>query len=312
MKGESMSVNTNDLHVSQNDVKFIDIEKVIAGKSQRLARILPRFILRYLRRILHEDSLNRFLNEHKDVYGLKFTDAILAHFGVSLMVYGLSNLKTNERVIIAANHPLGGLDGVTIMNVAGRVWPDIIFPVNDLLLHLPNLRDYFIPVNKHGGNPKEAVRMFDEMMASDKTILYFPAGLVSRKKKGKIADLEWKKTFVSKAKKHSRKIIPVYIEGKNSKFFYNLANLRKFLKIKTNIEMLYLVDEMYKQYDQDIKVFIGSAVSFDDLPQGMNDEQIAGYIKNLAYDLPTSPLFSPEEVLRLEFKNNESQPCSQS
>jgi 1-acyl-sn-glycerol-3-phosphate acyltransferase len=274
--------------------------------------MLPRFILRYLRRILHEDSINRFLNEHKDVYGLKFIDAILAHFGVRLMVYGLANLQTNDRVIIAANHPLGGLDGVAIMNVAGRVRPDIIFPVNDLLLHLPNLRDYFIPVNKHGGNPKEAVRMFDEMMASDKTILYFPAGLVSRRKKGKIADLEWKKTFVSKAKKHSRKIIPVYIEGKNSKFFYNLANLRKFLKIKTNIEMLYLVDEMYKQYDQDIKIFIGSAVSFDDLPQGMNDEQIAGYIKKLVYDLPTSPQFSPEEMFRIEFKNNESQPCSQS
>jgi len=305
-----MSGNKHDLHSKQDDVKIIDIEKVIAGKSQRLARLLPRFILRYLKRILHEDSINRLLIDHKDVIGLQFTDSILTHFGLRIMVHGLSNIENDERLIIASNHPLGGLDGVALMNVVGRVRPNLIFPVNDLLLYLTNLKDYLIPINKHGGNPKSAVKMFDDMMASDKTILYFPAGLVSRKKKKKIVDLKWKKTFVTKAKKHSRKIVPVYIDGKNSNFFYNLANLRKFLKIKSNIEMLYLVDETYKHYNQDINIFIGPPISFDDSLQGLNDEQIAEHIKKMVYDLPASPQFKTDEMLRIDFKNNEFQPCS--
>ncbi len=306
-----MSVQSSDLQTKQDDVRFIDIENVIAGKSKRLARLLPRFILRYLKRIIHEDSINRFLNDHRHVVGLPFTQAILQHFGVKLLVHGLSNLKNNHRLLIAANHPLGGLDGVALMNVVGSVRPDIIFPVNDLLLHLPNLRDLFIPVNKHGGNPKEAVRMFDEMMASDKTILYFPAGLVSRKKKGKITDLEWKKTFVSKAKKHNRKIVPVYIEGKNSKFFYNLANLRKVLRIKTNIEMLYLVDEMYKQYDREIRIYIGNPVSLSEFQPGMSDEQMAFSIRSMVYNLAADPQFEQDELLTFDFKITEPVTCSQ-
>jgi putative hemolysin len=140
------------------------------------------------------------------------------------------------------------------------------------------------------------------MMASDKTVLFFPAGLVSRKRKGVIADLPWKKTFISKARKHKRKIVPVYIDGQNSKFFYNLANLRKRLGMKTNIEMLYLVDEMYNQYDKEVNVFIGKPLSFEDLPKDKNDDELAEYIRSLIYTLPEMDIFSSENRQQIEFK----------
>ncbi len=286
----------------EKNKKLIDIRGLIASKNPRLAKWIPGFIIRYLKRILHEDTINWHLNEYKDAMGLDFVHATLHHFGGKLMVCGLENLDTNDRLLIASNHPLGGLDGLSLMASVGLKKTNLVFPVNDLLLNLPNLKDWFIPVNKHGTNPKEAVKMLDDVMASEKTILFFPAGLVSRKKKGKISDLEWKKTFVQKAKKHNRKIVPVYIDGQNSKFFYNLANLRKFFRIKTNIEMLYLVDEMYKQYNKDITVYVGKPLDVKDLPAGMNDGQLAEHIKSIVYELPHSGEFDLKNKHIVEYK----------
>jgi len=282
--------------------KLIDVEKLIAGKSPRLARLLPRFVIRYLKRIIHEDIINKHLHDHRDYYGLDFVNASLDHFGVRLIVHGLEHLDTEDRILVAANHPLGGLDGLGLMAAVGLKKPDLVFPVNDLLLYLPNLRDWFVPVNKHGTHPKEAVKFLEEVMASEKTVLYFPAGLVSRRRRGIIADLEWKKTFVTKAKKYKRKIVPVYIDGENSKFFYNLANLRKFLRIKTNIEMLYLVDEMYKQYNKEINIFIGKPMQNNDLPAGMKDEELASHIRSLVYNLPFSSMFDDHNKHVVHYK----------
>jgi 1-acyl-sn-glycerol-3-phosphate acyltransferase len=292
-------------HSDNSDIqynKLIDVQKVIAGKNPRLARLLPRFVIRYLKKIIHEDVINKHLHDHRNYYGLDFVYASLEHFGVRLIVHGLEHLDMEDRILVASNHPLGGLDGLGLMAAVGLKKPDLVFPVNDLLLSLPNLRDWFIPVNKHGSHPKDAVKLFEEVMASDKTVLFFPAGLVSRRRKGIIADLEWKKTFVTKAKKFNRKIIPVYIDGENSKFFYNLANLRKLLRIKTNIEMLYLVDEMYKQYNKEMNIFIGKPLQDRDLPAGMKDEELASYIRSLVYTLPSSDMFHDQNKHIVHYK----------
>ncbi len=290
-----------------NNEKFIDIERIFASKNSRIIKLLPRFVIRYLRKIIHEESLNMHLEKYKDVYGLDFINATLQHFGVKISIHGIDHIRTDEKLLIASNHPLGGLDGMALMSAVGQVNRNLIFPVNDLLLNVKNLRDMFIPINKHGSNPRVAVKLLDEMLISDKIVLYFPAGLVSRKRKGKICDLEWKKTFVTKSRKFKRKIVPVYINGENSKFFYNLANFRKLLGIKANIEMLYLVNEMYNQYNKEINIYFGQPLSFEDLPKDMNDEELAAYIKNIAYKLPHEAAKSDDYIKqKLIFKLNSS------
>jgi len=274
----------NNITKQKND-KFIDIESIISSKNPKLLKIIPDILMKYIKKILHVDSINNFLNEQKGVNGIDFVKATLRHFGVKIEIYGLENLNTNDKLVIVANHPLGGLDGLCIMLSTSLIKQDIIFPANDILLNLPNLQNIFIPINKHGKNSRESIEYLDKMFASEKTILYFPAGLVSRKQNGIIADLEWKKTFVSKSKKHERKIIPVYINGQNSKFFYNLANLRKFFHIKANLEMFYLVNEMYKQYNKTISIYFGEPININEIPQKMNDNEIANYIKSIVYEL---------------------------
>lgn len=263
---------------------FVDLERVIGGKSPRLLRLIPGFILRYLKRVIHQDRINDNLQKLRDYQGLEFIDEVLREFGVKIVVEGLSNVPREGRGLVIANHPLGGLDGMALMQVVGSVRKDIVFPVNDLLMHIPNVRGLFIPINKHGSNAAN-VKVFDETFASDKLVLYFPAGLCSRKQKGRILDLEWKKGIVTRARRYHRDIIPVHISGRNSNFFYNLANFRTTVGLKTNIEMLYLVDEMVKQKDKEIRITFGKPIPYAVFGRSHKDSEWADLLRDHTYRL---------------------------
>ncbi len=269
---------------NQNQEDFLDLDRIIGAKNPRLLRILPRFILNYLKKITHQDELNEIVRNGRDHYGLDFVDSALRGFGVKITYRGIENIPDEGRIIIASNHPLGGLDGMALIWVVGKIHKDIVFPVNDLLMNVPNLKPLFIPINKHGSNAGN-VKIIDDTYASDKTMLYFPAGLCSRKQKGEICDLEWKKSFISKARAHKRDIIPCFINGRNSNWFYNLAKFRSFLGLKVNIEMLYLVDEMFRQRGKEIVITFGKPIPWSHFDRQKTDLEWAQKLKNHVYNL---------------------------
>jgi len=270
--------------IGQSGKFRLDLDQVIGNKNPGLLKILPRFVLDYLKKVIHQDDLNGILTRHASLYDLDFLDAVLKDFGVKIIYNGLENIPVQGRWIVAANHPLGGLDGMALMWVMGKIRKDIVFPVNDLLLNIPNLKGLFIPVNKHGSNAGNA-KLIDETFASDKAMLFFPAGLCSRKQNGLICDLEWKKSFISKAKRHKRDVIPCYINGRNSNWFYNLARLRAMLGVKANIEMLYLVDEMFGQRDKEIVITFGKPISYTIFDKQNSDLVWAQKLKAHIYNL---------------------------
>lgn len=262
----------------------IDIDKVLEAKSPRLKRILPRFVINYLKRIVHQDDINQFILKTTHIQGMPYADAIIEKFGASVDLYGLENIPDSGRFVFASNHPLGGLDGMAFLYGVEQKFQNVKFPVNDILLYIRNFKDIFLPVNKVGTTGRRAAQLMEEAFASDNQILMFPAGLCSRKRDGKIADLDWKKGFVTKAIQYERDIIPVHITGRNSDFFYNLSNIRTKLGIKANIEMLYLVDEMYKQQGQHVDVHFGKPIDYRTLV-GKNPVEVAQAIKETAYSL---------------------------
>lgn len=287
--------------------RLIDIESLFASKNPKLLRVIPKFILSYLKRITHQEEVNGYIYRHRDKIGLPFVDAILTEFGVNVEIIdkrsvllpgtgitgpGQHMIPSQGRFIVASNHPLGGLDGMALMLALGKIRSDIVFPVNDLLMNVPGLLSLFIPINKHGRNTENA-RLIDETFASGKVILYFPAGLVSRKQRINgsyvIRDLEWKNTFIKKAKKYQRDIIPVFIEGRNSDWFYNLAMWRKRLGIKANIEMLFLVDEMVKQFNKTITIMVGDPISFSTFDKSKTDAEWATWVQEKVYDIRSLP-----------------------
>lgn len=273
--------NTKDTEIIQ-----IDVEGILKSKNPRLLKLLPGFVIRYLKRIIHQDVMNKFLLENNEVYDVDFANKVIELFNTKIVIVGEENIPKDGNPIIVSNHPLGGLDGIVLISTMGKYRNDLVFPVNDLLLFLRNLNGIFLPINKHGRNPSEAVRIFDQAFASKtNALLYFPAGMCSRKIKGKIVDLEWKKTVITKAKKYQRDIIPIYFEGRNRNFFYNLSNIRKFFGIKANIEMLYLADEMFHQYNKTFTIHIGKPIPAETFTREKTDIQWAEWLKNKVYKL---------------------------
>jgi 1-acyl-sn-glycerol-3-phosphate acyltransferase len=263
----------------------IDVRGVLKSKNPALAKAIPSFVINYLKRIIHQDDINDILKNHGHLKDAEFIKATLGTLGIEYRVYGKENIPSAGRYIFVSNHPLGGLDGLVFMNELSKYFPDIKFPVNDILMNIENLSGIFMPVNKHGAQGKEAIRHLEEAYASDCQILYFPAGLCSRKKRGVIRDLVWHKSFVSKAVQHKRDIVPVYFSGRNSSFFYNLANLRKLLGIKANIEMLYLPDEMFSQKGKKISLAFGKPISWQTFDHTKTPSEWAEWVKSRSYEL---------------------------
>jgi putative hemolysin len=264
----------------------IDLDKTVSDKSPKLYRMLPRFVMNYLKRIIRQDDVNEILTLYGNEFcGLAFNRKVLEHLNIGYSIEGRENLPPADgRYIFVSNHPLGALDGIVLMDFIGEYYGKIQFVVNDILMYLTPLRELFVPVNKHGRQSADYVQLIDELYASNKQVLYFPAGLCSRKIKGKITDLEWKKSFVTKAVKYERDIVPLYFDGRNSNFFYNLANLRKLVGIKANLEMLYLSDEFFRKKNANFTIKAGEPVSYRRLAE-LGTKQSIEYIREKVYGL---------------------------
>ncbi len=202
--------------------EFINVEKILKTKAPSLYKKMPRFLVRYFTKVLHQDEVNSDLQKISDLVGVPKFHKHLAINNIEIDYHGKENVPSDGRFIFVSNHPFGGPDGIMIVSAVGKMFPKTKLMVNDLLMYLPDIEDVFIPINRFGRNKHEYVDTLEKSMNSDYQIIIFPAGLVSRKIKGKIVDLEWKKSFVSYAKRYQRDIIPVFISGQNSNFFYRL------------------------------------------------------------------------------------------
>jgi putative hemolysin len=270
---------------AKKDKMFLDVEKVLFSKNPSLARVVPRFFVSYLKRIVHQNDLNSFLTDYENSHDVELVGEFLKRLQITYKVHGEENLPSRGRYIFVSNHPLGGLDGVVFIYEVARFFPDLKFPVNDILTYIENLSGIFLPINKHGGQARDAAKLIEDTYASDSQILYFPAGLCSRKNKGVIADLDWHKSFITKAIQHKRDVIPAYFSGRNSNFFYNLANLRKRLGIKANIEMLYLPDEMFRQKGKEIHLVFGKPIPWQTFDKSKTAPEWASWVKSESYKL---------------------------
>lgn len=281
-----MNSYTTSTSTTEKFTKTIDSEELIRSKNPKLLKFLPRFLLNYIKRIIHEDEINAFLFEHRADDGFAFSTAVVNYFNVKVQIEGLENIPKSGGAVFASNHPLGGFDAMVILDSIHHVRSDVKFIVNDILLHLKNLKPLFVGVNKHGKNSVKMLNDIDEAYASEQAIFIYPAGLVSRKNDaGEIVDLEWKKSFITKAKKHQRNIVPLFVSGKNSNRFYNLARWRTKLGIKANIEMFFLADEMFRQRNKTITVIFGKPIPFATFTSEKSDLEWAQEVKKEVYQL---------------------------
>jgi len=274
----------------RNQQFYIDIQEILLTKAPQTAKKTPSFLLKMLSRLIHQEEINQLLKENEGATGVDFMNRLVDFFHFRIEVAGEDNLPdTGVRCLFASNHPLGGADGICLASFLGNRYNQRIkYIVNDLLYFIQPLQSIFVPVNKHGGQGRGAATLLKDAFASDDQILTFPAGLCSRKIKGRIYDLEWKKMLVVKAVEYQRDIVPVYFEAKNSGFFYWIANLRQRLKIKFNIEMLFLPHELFRVKRMKKTVFtirFGKPVPWQTFDSSKSSQQWTDWVKQTVYDL---------------------------
>ena len=269
--------------------RTIDLDRIIREKMGTKARYVPSVAVRWLKHIIHQDEMNRFLWESRDKKGTEWLEECTRYLDMTLDIEGLENLpdKNDGRLYtFVSNHPLGGVDGVALGAIIGRHYDGRFrYLVNDLLMNLPGLAPLCIPINKTGKQSRSFPEMVEAGFSGDNHILMFPAGICSRKIDGQIHDLPWKKTFITKSVETKRDIVPIHFGGRNSDFFYGLANVCKALHIKFNIAMLFLVDEMYKNVHKSFRVAIGKPIPWQTFDKSKTAMEWAKYVQDMVYRL---------------------------
>lgn len=263
----------------------LDIEQVIKAKGGEKAKRIPKFVINWFKKFIHQDFINAYLKE--GYVGVEFCEHALEYLGVEIEVVGRENLpKDGKKYTFVSNHPLGAIDGVTLGAVIGREYDgNIKYLMNDLLMNLKGMAPLGIPINKLGGQARNLPRLISEVYESDCQMLVFPAGLCSRKIDGKIQDIEWGKNFVKKSRDTGRDIVPIHFEGENSKRFYRIATWQKRLGLKFNIAMMLLPDEMYRSKGRKYKITIGKPIELSSLDKSKSDFEWAQEIRKHVYEL---------------------------
>ena len=267
-----------------------DLRAILREKAPKVH--VPDFLIRYLERIVHVKQMNAFLRKYPDLEGYAFIRRVLdEELCCTASIEGIENIPTDGKpVIFASNHPLGGLDGMIIAQMiheSRKEKRELKVIVNELLMFIKPIAGLWAPVNKTGSLSKEQVLQQQAMWESETDVLTFPAGACSRLQRINhtwlIQDLEWQKNFIQRAREYQRDIVPIYFEGQNSRFFYALAYIRKLLHIPINIEMLYLVDEMYGARGKHFRVHVLPPIPYTTFDNSKTPKQWAQYVKSIVY-----------------------------
>ena len=269
--------------------KTIDLDLILKSKMGPKAKFVPRPLVSWLKRIVHQDEVNRFLWESRHLSGTEWLEECVRYLDMTLQIEGAENLPAKDDgklYTFVSNHPLGGADGVALGSIIGRHYDSRFrYLVNDLLMNLPGLAPVCIPINKTGSQSRSFPQMVEDGFKSDNHILMFPAGICSRRIGGTIQDITWKKTFITKSVEYQRDVVPIHFSGSNSDFFYKLASFSdKYVK-KINIAMLFLVDEMYKNVHKSFRVTIGKPIPWQTFDKNKSAAAWAQEVRARVYEL---------------------------
>lgn len=275
----------------------LDIEQILKARLPKSKeKFVPGFVYSLLAKVIHQKELNEMLRDGYPSQGSEFAQKVLDFLKIQVDVKGVENLpEAGTRTVFASNHPLGGLDGITLIAVLGKHYGDenIRFMVNDLLMNVEPLSNVFLPINKYGSQARDAAKAINREYESDRQMVVFPAGLVSRLQPGgEVADLQWQKAFVAKAIEYGRDIVPVRFVALNRGRFYRLAKLRKTLGIKVNLEQATLPAELCAARGSHFRIIFGKPIRCSELKKSRNPfPKIAARIRDIVYSLK-----SPEKI----------------
>lgn len=270
---------------------LLDLNEILGPK---MSAKLPGFVKRFLARRLHIKQINDCIMKAEHYAGAGFFDEALDYIGITYKVRGEENLDLSKKYLFACNHPLGGPEALIIGSIFRKIYGDgFMVPSNQILYNMKPLQEFFVPVSVGGRQGRGIAEKIAGMFESDRQVLVFPAGLCAKSIKGVVTEMPWKKMFITQSRKYERDVVPVHISGHNSKWYFFLSWLSRTLKLKFNIGMLYLVDELFKQAGKEFVITFGKPLSYESFDSSKTDLQWADEVKNIVKNLASDNGCSP-------------------
>lgn len=246
---------------------MLDTEQLVAERLPQLHRYqwLQKPVTKVLSKLLHEQDIESFGERYPHLQGLEFVEHVLDFFQFRYQHcdHELDNIPTQGRVIIIANHPIGSLDGLALLQLVSRVRSDVKIVANSWLQAVQPLQSLFVAVDVLGSRAQRAqVEAMQQWLADDGALIIFPAGEVSRMTPVGVRDGQWRSGFVKLAQRTQAPVVPVHINAHNSLWFYGASMVYKPLAT------MMLVQEMFRQQANQLSFTIGEAVAAKDLLGG--------------------------------------------
>jgi putative hemolysin len=268
-----------------SDIKYIDVKKVIGQSDSNLLKRLPSVVVKLLTKLVQQDPINHIINKYSNDIGINFLPKVIEEFNLNLEIVGIENLPENGKCFFVANHPFGIIDGLVLTRIVSRKYGSVKGIANEGFMMVPQLRPLVAAVNVFDHSPREYIEALEEVYNDNVPISHFPSGEVSRRYKGKIQDTIWQKSFITKAVSSKRDVVPLFFYGRNSNLFYMVYMTRRFLGIKTNIELILLPLEMLRKRNKTIKVKIGKPISYEMFDKSNTPLEWAQKIRAQVYNL---------------------------
>jgi putative hemolysin len=261
---------------------MISIQREIQAKYPTLDK---KAFIDFLKKVIHEDKINAFLEENSHLTGFEFVDAILEHFNFDVVISQnqIQNIPTSGSVVIIANHPLGALDGLMLLKTIGNIRKDVKIVANDFLSQFKQLDSLLLKVNNFNSTQtKEDIKAIHDELKSGHAVIIFPCGEVSRAGLKGIEDTKWYKGFLTFALNSKSPILPIHIKAKNSWLFYTVSAINK--KIST----LLLSNEMFNKQNKKAIITIGELVPYESIPQNIKKKELVNIFKKHLYAISKS------------------------
>ena len=265
---------------------MIDIQKEIEKKFPNMDKkenFLKKSLFKIAKKIVHEDSINQFLTQNSHLKGFEFVDAVLDYFDFDYTVSSsdLQNIPTSGKVVIIANHPLGGLDALCLLRLISQVRKDVKIVANDFLAGFEALHSLLIPIDNYKlRQSKNDIKKIYEALNNEEAIIIFPAGEVSRATAKGIKDPVWNKGFLNFAQNTNSPILPIFLDAKNSKTFYTISVINK------TFSTLLLSHEMFNKKSKRIGMKVGQIIPNENVaPKGIDKKFLLNLYRKHLYSL---------------------------
>jgi 1-acyl-sn-glycerol-3-phosphate acyltransferase len=276
--------------------KVIDVELALQEKIPDIYKKIPGVLIRLMEKVIRQADMNRMIHESSHLNGIPLVDWVLDQFGVNIVVKGKKLIPKKGRYIYPANHPIGGLDGLAIVSVVAKIHPLIKFVANDLLRVIKGFDSISLYIARFGQINRRNAILINKTLASEAQLLVQPAGTVSKRNPVKIRDLAWNKFFIHKAIQYKRDVIPIHVQARNSRLFYNIASFRKIFRIKSNLEMFLLPREMFNKSGKTITITFGIPIAYKTFDDSRTHLEWAQKAREYVYVVGSEKLSSANTI----------------